>query len=413
MNRNLHVIAPADTYTAGGIVEEISLACVNDINKTLPVKVSTVFLHITSTDPLVFEELTELGLLVFGINLDASIVIVVSKIYNPCTEESIYVAEYRNDIIPFIGCCSAIEQGPIDEAPPPDPDDPGPGNIPGIENQIAFYVVNDEDNSTSLNGNLQLSANQTITINFGDGFTSVLSGSNNYNFAHVYNDPAVYPIAINFVDGSKLTKLKIQNANVSGMSGLNTFINLVEFEISNSRLIALPVLSAGLLKLNFNSNNVDMMPMLPTSLNELQCANNLLTSVTPPNVPNTVAKLICSGNTGLISFASLPTSLVYLDSSNCGLTTLPALPAGLVEMYISGNVIDDIPALPANILNLDVSDNSLDVAEVDSILAEIVSQTVDNGTLDIQDQTPIANLDAPGLADKATLQGRGWIVNND
>lgn len=407
MNRNLHVIAPADEYTPGGVTTEIPLSCLSDAGKVLPVKVTTVIIRIITTDPLTFEILTELGDFVFGLNEDDSIVLPGSKIYNQCTEESIYVLEYKNDIIPFISCCSAVEQGPIDEAPATE--DPGPGNIPGILNQIAMYVVNAEESETAININIVLNANQTITINWGDGFTAVLSGNSNYNISHVFTEAGVYGVAVNFTDDTKLIKFKVQNGNISGLSGLDGFVNLTEFEISNSRLVALPDLPTGLLKLNFNSNNIEDAGVLPALLTELKAANNLLTDIA---APNSVETLVVAGNIGLDAF-DLPTSLELLDCSGCGVTALAALPSGLIDLNCSGNSLTDVPDLPANILNLDASDNEIAVADIGDILDDIVANAVDNGTLSLQDQTPAAIPDVDGQTAITTLQGRGWIVEVD
>jgi hypothetical protein len=365
MNRNLHVIAPADIYTPGGVVTEIPLTCIADSGKVLPVKVSTVIIRIITSDPLTFEILTELGDFVFGVNEDDSIVLPGSKIYNPCTEETIYVTEYINDIVPFISCCNATQQF-IEAAPPSE----GGENIEALENRLVFYSLT-EDAATALNGVIELSEEQEIDINWGDGSTEVLSGESIYNIAHVFNMPGSNGVSINFADGTKLTKFILQNANVTGVSGLELFTNLVELEISKSLLAELPVL------------------------------------------PNSITKLIVACNPDISTIAALPTSLLYFDASNCGLTALPTLPVGLTDMYVPNNVIEDIPALPANIANLNVSDNALDVAELDSVLAEVVSQAIDNGLLELQDQTPLAEVDGPGAADITTLQGRGWVVNAD
>lgn len=96
----LHVVYPADVWDASGIETEVPLFCLlNDtlrINKT----VSKVLIRVITTDPLAIEEI---NILTpddsFGVN-----VFVVTKI-SGCNDAPVYVAEYINDVLPYVNCC--------------------------------------------------------------------------------------------------------------------------------------------------------------------------------------------------------------------------------------------------------------------------------------------------------------------
>ena len=70
--------------------------------------------------------------------------------------------------------------------------------------------------------------------------------------------------------------------------------------------------------LNCSINNLNTLPRLPNSLNELIVNNNLIS-----NIPN------------------LPPNLEILDCTNNSLTSLPAFPDSLRQLYCRGNQLDE------------------------------------------------------------------------
>lgn len=100
MDRNLHVIYPADEYIPSGDVQIVPLTCTDGF--VYPKKVTKVLLHIITDPAFSVEEVTAWG----------ENVIVATKILNPCDMSVIYVAEYINDVLPWVNCCGSA---PIDE----------------------------------------------------------------------------------------------------------------------------------------------------------------------------------------------------------------------------------------------------------------------------------------------------------
>jgi hypothetical protein len=105
------------------------------------------------------------------------------------------------------------------------------------------------------------------------------------------------------------------------------------------------------------------------------------------------------------------TNIINLIASNNNLSVLDLTPAvSLQYVQVTNNQLVgiDINDSP-NITYLDLSNNSLAQVNVDDILLSLVTNNQVNGYLDLRG---LAN-DAPtstGLAAKATLEARGWIV---
>ena len=105
--------------------------------------------------------------------------------------------------------------------------------------------------------------------------------------------------------------------------------------------------------------------ILPSSLKELCCSNNKLTSL--PNLPNSLQNLYCSNNQlKLISDGStslphlrLPDSLEYLSCSNNKLISLPQLPNSLKELICGNNQLISLPQLPNSLKELICGNNQL------------------------------------------------------
>jgi hypothetical protein len=126
--------------------------------KNLAVILSKVLLRIDhNDDPATFTVISEIAEgETYGLDELTNIeIIYATKIYNPCTEETIYVAEYITDIIPFLNCCTGDGDLPGNIGGGTIPDDlgggdvpDGPGNSPAVTNKINFSVKNDTYNGT-------------------------------------------------------------------------------------------------------------------------------------------------------------------------------------------------------------------------------------------------------------------------
>jgi hypothetical protein len=84
-----------------------------------------------------------------------------------------------------------------------------------------------------------------------------------------------------------------------------------------------------------------------------------------------------------------------LENLNCGsalLTSLPTLPAGLKNLFVNNNLLTR--------------------AAVDAALVRLAAGSISNGFCDVGTGANAAP-SAVGLAAKATLQSRNWIVFNN
>ena len=90
------------------------------------------------------------------------------------------------------------------------------------------------------------------------------------------------------------------------------YSNIIELDLSNKQLNALPDLSkyTNLEILNCYNNNLTSLDNLPTTLKKLNCNHNNITNL--DNLPPNLKKLKCS-NTKIICLDYLPQNLQILD----------------------------------------------------------------------------------------------------
>ena len=168
--------------------------------------------------------------------------------------------------------------------------------------------------------------------------------------------------------------LAVGNMNISDLTGMDHFTNLLNLDCNSNQLTVLPALPNSLVTLWCGYNQLTSLPALPNSLVDLNCDGNQLTVL--PNLPNTLVVLFfdynqltvlpvlpnslltlgCGGNL-ITSLPGLPNSLEYLYCYNSQLTTLPALPNSLLILDCQGNLLTTLPALPNSLLNLDCNFN--------------------------------------------------------
>lgn len=121
-----------------------------------------------------------------------------------------------------------------------------------------------------------------------------------------------------------------------------------------------------------------------------------------------------------ISMPKLSACQNFTVESNPNLTSVDLSALATVAAFtiaLSANLVDfpDLPALKEVNGNVDCSSNALSVASVDAILAKLVSLDGTNGTTVFEHNVVLngGHNEAPsaqGLADKATLEGRGCTV---
>lgn len=157
-----------------------------------------------------------------------------------------------------------------------------------------------------------------------------------------------------------ITQVNCSHANVSDLTGIEYFDSLKTLKCSFNSLIILPSLPSSLKQLDCSANNITSLN-LPSTLELLNCSVNPIDSL--PVLPVTLTDLICNGN-GLTTLPQLPTGLESLGCSNNQLTGLPALPATLIGVNCDINYITALPSLPAGLMVLSCDHNSLSTLPV-------------------------------------------------
>lgn len=113
--------------------------------------------------------------------------------------------------------------------------------------------------------------------------------------------------------------------------------------------------------LNCMSNKITRLPQLPNKLVKLKCAYNRLLSLPTP-LPNELVYLECSYNQLINLPTPLPDSLMDLISSHNQLTYLPSpLPANMDTLHTAANKLSWLPELPSKLSELDCQDNMLTI----------------------------------------------------
>jgi len=159
-----------------------------------------------------------------------------------------------------------------------------------------------------------------------------------------------------------------------------------------------------------------------SKLTLLNCYGNKLTGSIPDLSANTaLTYFYCNDNqlTGSIPDLSANTALDYFDCNYNQLTgSIPDLSANtaLTNFYCYTNKLTGVAAgftVPATLSNFQAQDNQLPQAAIDVILAAFVAAgRTGTNTLDIGGAGN-SSPSATGLADKSTLQSRGWTVTTN
>jgi uncharacterized repeat protein (TIGR01451 family) len=173
------------------------------------------------------------------------------------------------------------------------------------------------------------------------------------------------------------TILYIESSNISDLTGIGYFKNLLEMNCGNNQLTSLPDLPDSLEYLSCSDNSqlislppfppnlkyilvfgcaITNLPALPDSLELLFCQDNQISNL--PVLPNALKVFSCGFNQ-LTNLPALPDSLEVLHCSNNQLVNLPALPGDIQELYCNNNQLIALPQIPVSLTKLKCSYNQL------------------------------------------------------
>lgn len=146
-------------------------------------------------------------------------------------------------------------------------------------------------------------------------------------------------------------QIDCSNKNISDLTGIQYFDNLLFLNCSSNQLTSLSLLPNFLdtLRCSFNYN-LNSLPNLPLSLLELSCYQCGLSSL--PNLPTTLIYLNCEENTISSLPSPLPDSLKTLVCDHNNLLSLPVLSNSIVVLYCRYNPLSTLPNLPSTLISL-------------------------------------------------------------
>lgn len=189
----------------------------------------------------------------------------------------------------------------------------------------------------------------TVTVDWGDGNTNTYTGTN-MNPSHTYSAPGLYTISV----GHSVNPSQIQVTSNASIQSISTLI-------------------------------------LETTLQVLNAVGNQFTAL--PTIPNNVTNI---------------------DFSFNQLTSLPvALPTLLSFLRVDFNQLTSLPVIPTLVNNILANNNQLTVAAVSNSLIQLDANGLNNGIVDLSNQTPAAPPNAGGATAAANLIGKGWTVTTD
>jgi hypothetical protein len=217
--------------------------------------------------------------------------------------------------------------------------------------------------------------------------------------------------------------------------GLTSQPNLDTLDLETNNLTAIDLSGNPLLTfVSLSDNDITVLNTLSNPLIEfLFVGENLLTSLSVNHLPN-LENLSMGGNVGITSInLSQNLDLLQFTTSGCSITSfdfsanvllflvdVSQNPIGSIDvsmlpnlenfrLQICGVSVLDISNNPLIIL-LAADANSLPEAQVDDVLIKLDAAGLSNGEVILTNNAPPG---APGLAAKASLQGKGWNVDTD
>ena len=82
----------------------------------------------------------------------------------------------------------------------------------------------------------------------------------------------------------------------------------------------------------------------------------------------------------------MPSNLIALYLANTHINSIPDLPSNITILNASNSKITILPTLPKSLINIDISNCIFSQRNADTIITNLVTNNVNNGTLFIIDQ---------------------------
>jgi len=206
-----------------------------------------------------------------------------------------------------------------------------------------------------------------------------------------------------YISGSNATGL----TSVSGMPS-----SLLTMSFQTSSLSSLKRLdNTSIKRLYVANSSLSRLPLLPDSMSNgyINCSQNAITTL-PATLPVGLKELYCDANSIVGPPASFPSSVVSMSfSSNTNLSGwLTTLPSSLVWFWVRDNPsLVNLPTIPPLVKYLDASYNNLSAVVQDSSCADLVTNGLLSGSLDIRGNAALLPVTLTRIA---TLQSRAWTV---
>lgn len=197
------------------------------------------------------------------------------------------------------------------------------------------------------------------------------------------------------------------NTLVSDVGGMPN--SIVTMSLQGGGLTKLfPLSQSAVSILNFSQNSVVTFPALPPTMSYINCNNNPILAL--PAIPFGVTQLFASSTAITTPPSSLPSQIVSMSfSGNSNLNLwLTTLPSSLSSFDVSScNQLTALPTIPSNVMFLDVSFGAFTDIAQDNICANLVSNGLLSGSLNLLGNAPVLPTTVTRIA---TLQSRAWTV---
>ncbi|MEN6347782.1 MAG: CARDB domain-containing protein [Syntrophomonas sp.] len=160
--------------------------------------------------------------------------------------------------------------------------------------------------------------------------------------------------------GAKQSTLDVSGKNIVSLDGLQDFegTGMWILKCANNSISVMPVLPSTVFQLEAGHNKLTSLPALPTGLRELAVGSNNLTAL--PTFPNSLEDLVCDSNQ-LTTIPAMPAGLKTINCENNKISTLPTLSANLTELYCPNNQLSSLPTLPPGLKGLRCYKNNLSI----------------------------------------------------
>jgi hypothetical protein len=291
-----------------------------------------------------------------------------------------------------------------------------PLSFSAVPNSITFSFTNNAGTllTNSLDGMLAIGAPNIRTISaINQNVTSIeyfwtLLNVTASNFS---NNPF-----LTFVGGvpNVLTYFSCSSCDLVSLYSFASS-SLSVFDCNSNRLTSLPDFPPSVSYVNCSYNSLVTMT-LPLTASYLNCSFNQLTSLPDP-LPSGSYILLANDNSLTTIPVSFPDTIISMSfDNNTTLTTfLPLfMPSNLEYFSINNCPVVNLPTIPPLVLYLSSRSCSLNSATVDSVAANLVSNTVISGTISgTVDIRGNGLLSPAAISNMTILQSNGWTTLYD